>query len=173
LATQQAPYNSRGTVSYASISQANAYVPGIIESLANYIDDFGGSGGSAAVNFGSGRYHPNLLTLSFFAQDTFKVSPELTVNVGVRYENFGHPAFFFFHLPLPCPAAKISPQFFCRSFPRNPAQSSLGPLHTKIFPAQGTTHNPLRRNILRWNAPDSVQKWLKIVLTLSARIFCM
>ncbi len=95
LAVQQAPYNLRGSVSYASTTTSAGLITAPINSLANYIDNFGGAGGSAAISFGTPRYHPNLLTLSFFGQDTWKISKDLTVNIGIRYENFGQPANIF------------------------------------------------------------------------------
>ena len=95
LATQQAPYNSRGTVTYGSNS-VNGVVTNPIQPLANFIDNFaGGTGAAAVILFGSGRYHPNLFTMSFYAQDTYKATPTLTLTYGLRYENFGQPANIF------------------------------------------------------------------------------
>lgn len=94
LAVQVAPYNSRGAITYAS-NTTNDVISNPISALANYIDNFGGAGGSSAVNFGSGRYRPNLFTLSLYVQDTYKVTNDLTLNLGLRYENFGQPANIF------------------------------------------------------------------------------
>ena len=95
LATQQAPYNSRGAYAYA-LSPSNAFgVTAPISALANFIDDQGGPGATASISLGSGRYHPNLFTWTLFAQDTYRVSPSLTLNYGLRYENFGQPANIF------------------------------------------------------------------------------
>ncbi|MEO6806435.1 MAG: hypothetical protein ABI209_09835, partial [Edaphobacter sp.] len=97
LAAQSAPINSRGQVNY-SISANNAFTGGAITGLANFIDNYGGtSSGPVNIVFGSGRYHPNLFTVAGFLQDTYKVTPSLTLTYGLRYENFGQPANIFAH----------------------------------------------------------------------------
>jgi hypothetical protein len=97
LATQVAPFNGRGQVTY-SISANNAFTGGAITALGNFIDNYGGTS-TAPVNivFGSGRYHPNLFTVAGFLQDTYKATPNLTLTYGLRYENFGQPANIFPH----------------------------------------------------------------------------
>ncbi len=96
LATQQAPYNSRGQYTYQLTPvTAAAGVTAPITALANFIDNDAGPNGTAAISIGSGRYHPNLFTWTMYAQDTWKISPDLTLTYGVRYENFGQPANIF------------------------------------------------------------------------------
>src|SRR5205085_1154071 len=60
-AKQAAPFNGRGTLTY------NA--SGSLSGFANYLDDFGGSGGSATRDFGSPSYYPSLFRQAYFAQD--------------------------------------------------------------------------------------------------------
>jgi len=79
---QAAPFNSRGTLSYQA---SNGY-----SGLANYIDDYGGSG-STARDFGSASYYPKLFRQAYFAQDRWRAMDDLTVSLGVRYEYFGEP----------------------------------------------------------------------------------
>ena len=81
---QFAPINERGSLIY------NA--GGNFTALANYIDDFSGSGGSANRDFGSPRYYPELFRQAYFFQDRWRVNEALTLTLGVRYENFGNPA---------------------------------------------------------------------------------
>ncbi len=80
---QFAPINERGSLIY------NA--GGGFTGLANFIDDFSGSGGSANRDFGSPRYYPELFRQAYFFQDRWRVNNALTLTLGVRYENFGNP----------------------------------------------------------------------------------
>ncbi len=80
---QFAPINERGSLVY------NA--GGGFTGLANYIDDFSGSGGSANRDFGSPAYYPELFRQAYFFQDRWRVNETLTFTLGVRYENFGNP----------------------------------------------------------------------------------
>ncbi|HEY7184790.1 MAG TPA: TonB-dependent receptor, partial [Blastocatellia bacterium] len=62
---QFAPINERGSLIY------NA--GGGFTGLANYIDDFSGSGGSANRDFGSPAYYPELFRQAYFFQDRWRV----------------------------------------------------------------------------------------------------
>lgn len=81
---QAAPFNGRGTLSYAASSTVNS-------GLANFLDDFGGSSGAASRDFGSPNYYPSLFRQSYFGQDRWRVTEALTLTLGVRYEYFGVP----------------------------------------------------------------------------------
>jgi outer membrane receptor protein involved in Fe transport len=83
IARQIAPFNPRGTLIYGG---STGYTP-----LANFLDNFGGSGGSATRDFGSGIYTPSLYRTALFAQDRWKATDALTLTLGLRYENFGTP----------------------------------------------------------------------------------
>ncbi len=80
---QFAPITQRGSLSYVAGGGYTAF--------ANFVDDFGGAGGVARRDFGSPAYYPELFRQAYFAQDRWRVNPNLTVTLGVRYENFGNP----------------------------------------------------------------------------------
>ncbi len=83
ISTQVAPANIRGSLTYAA--------GGNFTSLANFVDNFGGSNGAASRVFGSPTYNPTLHRLGVFGQDRWKVSSALTLTMGLRYESFGTP----------------------------------------------------------------------------------
>lgn len=83
ISTQTAPASIRGTLSYGSSTN--------FTSLANFVDDFGGASGSASRFFGNATYFPSLHRIAGFAQDRWKVTPDLTLSAGLRYEYFGTP----------------------------------------------------------------------------------
>jgi outer membrane receptor protein involved in Fe transport len=87
LARQYAPSNNRGTLAYGSSTG--------ITGLANFIDDFSGASGTITQQFGSPIYRPNLFRWTLFAQDSWRLSSDFTLNLGLRYENFGQPANIF------------------------------------------------------------------------------
>jgi len=85
-ARQAAPFNARGTLSYATSSTGQTY-----SGLANFIDDFGGGGGAAARAFGTPFYYPSLFRQAYFFQDRWRASQTVTLSIGLRYEYFGLP----------------------------------------------------------------------------------
>ena len=87
IATDAAPYNSRGSVTYAA-SSAPTYT-----AFANFVDNFGGDTnlGNAARDIGSAVSNPNLHRTAVFFQDRWRASNALTLTLGIRYEYFGQP----------------------------------------------------------------------------------
>lgn len=80
---QFAPIVERGLLTFNSGGGFTAF--------ANFLDNFGGSGGGARIDFGSAKYYPFLTRQAYFVQDRWRVSEALTLTLGVRYENFGQP----------------------------------------------------------------------------------
>ena len=79
-----AGFAGRGVLAYTASPGYSAF--------ANFLDDFSGPSGTIRRNFGNPIYYPDSFRQSYFFQDTWKAKPSLTMNIGLRYENFGQPA---------------------------------------------------------------------------------
>jgi outer membrane receptor protein involved in Fe transport len=73
----------RGQLVYSASTNFTAF--------ANFVDDFGGTSGAAARDFGSPVFFPSLYRTAAFFQDRWKATESLTLTLGVRYEYFGVP----------------------------------------------------------------------------------
>jgi outer membrane receptor protein involved in Fe transport len=82
-ARQFAPIRIRGEIDYTTSAG--------FSNFANFVDDFGGSTGVVQRDFGSPAYYPNYTRQAYFAQDRWRVTPDLTLTLGARYEYFGTP----------------------------------------------------------------------------------
>jgi len=83
LARQHPPFNERGSFAYAPSGSVSAF--------SNFLDDFGGTSGALNRQFGTSIYYPNLFRQSYFGQDSWKTTSNLTLNIGLRYEYYGAP----------------------------------------------------------------------------------
>lgn len=72
------PFNNYGTLTY---NKSTGY-----SALNNYLDDYLGSSGAATINFGSNRLDSHQWQTAYFVQDDVKLTPDFSLNVGVRYE---------------------------------------------------------------------------------------
>ena len=83
------PFNSRGTISFFdNKAQTNPSTPAYSD-LANFTDNFTGQGGSIAINFGNPEVQPFVGIYAPYAQDTWHLKPNFTLNLGLRYEYWG------------------------------------------------------------------------------------
>jgi outer membrane receptor protein involved in Fe transport len=82
-ARQFAPIRERGEIVYTTTTGYSNF--------ANFIDDYSGNTGSVQRDFGSARYYPRYTRQAYFAQDRWRVTKDLTLTLGVRYEYFGTP----------------------------------------------------------------------------------
>jgi hypothetical protein len=116
LAQQRPPFVERGSFNFQGSGGSTG--------LANYIDNLSGFRSTANKNFGDPVYRPNLNRVSLFFQDTWKVTQELTLTLGLRYEDFGQPANAAFGFP----AINLDPTTFL--IPNTVARdrNNLGPV---------------------------------------------
>lgn len=92
LAQDEIPFNSDGTAAFAA--GGDCVVNGVLGSnnctdLANYIDDFTGTNGSAgsiSKQFGNPRISVPTNQQAYYFQDSWKILPNFTLDYGVRYE---------------------------------------------------------------------------------------
>jgi hypothetical protein len=80
---QAAPQRDRGEITFNASTGFTGF--------ANFIDDFGGSAGGTQRDFGSAIYYPELFRQSYFFTDRWRVTNDLTLSLGIRYEDFGTP----------------------------------------------------------------------------------
>jgi len=117
IAQQHPPFNERGSFGFQS---GGGFTP-----FANFLDNFSGASGTANINFGDPIYHPNLFRHSYFIQDTWKKTKNLTLTLGLRYENFGQPANSAFKFPA---FAGFDPAAFTVPNKVNPDNNNFGPV---------------------------------------------
>ncbi|MGA2849484.1 MAG: carboxypeptidase regulatory-like domain-containing protein [Terracidiphilus sp.] len=90
----QIPFNFYGAIGYAKDTRATPITGGgafTYTGLANLIDDFGGPSTTVSQNFGSPIAQPRLFSQNYFAQDTYRPIPTLSLDLGFRYEYNGAP----------------------------------------------------------------------------------
>ncbi|MGA9672914.1 MAG: carboxypeptidase regulatory-like domain-containing protein, partial [Terracidiphilus sp.] len=94
----QVPFNFYGAISYGKDTKATVVGTGstTYSGLANLIDDFGGAtinnvAPTVSQNFGSPIAQPRLLSQNYFATDTYRPIPTLSLDLGFRYEYNGAP----------------------------------------------------------------------------------
>jgi len=83
IAVEKIPFNYNGSLTF------NA--GGGFTDLGNFIDNYLGVSGAATIDLGSPRVDPHAYNQAYFIQDDIKLSPELTVNLGARYEYKANP----------------------------------------------------------------------------------
>lgn len=135
-AKQFVPINTRGTFAFTDAVDDEGNV--IFPAFGNFVDNFSGNSGVFAQKvFGENVDFPDVINQAYFINDNWRVRPNLTVNLGLRYELYGvaqntaaFPAFCGFNVPFPtrCEVARdknnfaprfsfaYTPKFFKRLF---------------------------------------------------------
>jgi len=83
------PFNSRGTISFFNNKADAPTKTPAYSDLANFVDNFTGQSGSVAINFGNPEVQPFVGIYAPYAQDTWHLRPNLTLDLGLRYEYWG------------------------------------------------------------------------------------
>ncbi len=105
-AKQFVPINTRGTFSFTNSAAAGGV--DAFPAFGNFVDNFSGTQGTFASKvFGANVDYPDVINQAYFINDNWRVRPNLTLNLGLRYELYGvaqnaaaFPAFCGFDVPL-------------------------------------------------------------------------
>jgi hypothetical protein len=85
IAKQFVPFNNQGTLTFSA--------GGGFPTFGNFVDGFSGTQGTfAAKTFGDPVTFPNAFQQAYFVNDSWRIKPNLTLNLGLRYENYGTPS---------------------------------------------------------------------------------
>ncbi len=123
--TDGVPFNSRGTLTYNSGGDCSAIGLSTCTGLANFLDDFSGDGGIASKQFGVSQVSYTQLQQAYYAQDTWKVRPNVSLTYGLRYEFQGTP---FNTLPFPTVNASTAlTDPLSLRVPEKPDRNNFGP----------------------------------------------
>lgn len=123
------PFIYYGSESYLA-SKSPAYT-----GLANFIDDFGGPAASAQISFGNPVARAKIWVQNYFAQDSWKIAHNFTMDYGLRYEYDGTPFNF-----IPNPAFNpANPAAFPGGVPQLPNKKNLAPRFGFNYSGDGKT----------------------------------
>ncbi len=107
-AKQFVPINTRGTFAFTDSAADLETGIAAFPAFGNFVDNFSGTQGNfAAKVFGENVDYPDVINQAYFINDTWRARPNLSLNLGLRYELYGvaqntapFPAFCGFGVPL-------------------------------------------------------------------------
>lgn len=140
---QTVPFNGRGTISFTA--------GGGFTGLGNYIDNFGGTSGTAERSYGDRTFYTKSPRQSYFVQDDWQILDGLKLTVGMRYEYFGQPMNGIGSAGY-AGLFNLSPTTFEGPYNQNhPIQAD----RNNIAPNLGLTYSPDGQNgVMRWLAGE-------------------
>lgn len=94
------------TASQATVDSSNNLVAALPSGLGSFLQNQLGKGGTASKTFGNTRVDSHGYRSGFFAQDDIKLSSDLIINLGVRYDYLTNP-----ENSLPYPGIDITNPF--------------------------------------------------------------
>ncbi len=109
---------------------------GALSALDNFLDNFLGQSGQASKTFGPTRIDPHTWKSAFFVQDDVKLTSDLTINLGARYDYLTSP-----ENSLQYPAIDLNNPF--------------APINT-VVKVKNDTNNIAPRFGLAWNPHDGL-----------------
>ena len=106
-AKQFIPINTRGSLTFTDSIDEDDNI--VFPAFGNFVDNFSGNSGVFASKFfGDNTDNPDVTNQAYFINDNWRVRPNLTLNLGLRYELYGvaqnsarFPAFCGFDVPFP------------------------------------------------------------------------
>jgi hypothetical protein len=133
------PFNSRGTIVYAKGGTCGGTAT--CSSLANFVDDFAGPAGSVNKVFGSPVTKPFVTSYAPYVQDTWRLTTNFTVDLGMRYEYWGAPENTLLFPALNTSGGVGLPGFTLSNFPNMYASQQQSDLNN-FAPRVGFAYTP-------------------------------
>jgi outer membrane receptor protein involved in Fe transport len=139
------PVDPRGTLAVnpgglapAGSGQPNPCGAAKCTSLANYIDNFVGTGGSVSRFFGNTTISPFAPNYAPYFEDTWRIKQNLTLDLGLRYEYWGTPENV---LPFPSLDSRFGQGLTAATFPSVFAAQQQGDKNN-FAPRVGIAYTP-------------------------------